>query len=97
MSADNWATCPQCLARAEMEKAELAKQAADAYGKMAEDDYAQLRAQSREDIALDPTMREDYELGVDLLGEFSISFSASCSTCGYRFTFERKVETERFK
>lgn len=94
MSANNWATCPRCLAEAEKTKTALAAEAAAAYGKVPEDEYAQMREQSREDITLDSTMREDYELGVNMLGEFRLSFSASCGTCGYRFEFETTEQTK---
>jgi hypothetical protein len=63
------------------------------YGTIPSHEYASRRQNAYEPVALDSTMREDYELGVDDDGEFSISFSASCSTCGYRFMFETTEQT----
>ena len=94
MSADNWEWCPQCMAVAEAVKKENSRIADEAYGKVLPDEYDRQRALAEEDIKLEETMREDYELGVDLLGEFKMHFSASCSTCGYSVKFEYKEQTK---
>ena len=97
MSANNWSQCPQCMDVAEAEKAALVAEAAEAYGNVPEDEYTQLRERAEKDITLEDTMREDYELGVNLLGVFRVGFSASCSTCGYRFEFEHEEATREAK
>jgi hypothetical protein len=82
------------LAKArEQQKREAAK-AEVTYGNVPSEDYLLLVLTARQPIELDSTMREDYELGVHEDGEFSISFNASCSTCGFRFMFERTEDTK---
>ncbi len=90
MSANNWTLCPRCMKSVEARKAEDKASVEDAYGVIPSEEYAKRREEAHEDIELDCTMREDYALGMNLLGEFTISFSASCSNCGFHFLYEDK-------
>lgn len=94
MSADNWAACPQCEFKAESiledEKAELATQ----YGKIPAKEYLdRVRAINNDMTYLDSpdklTLREDYELGIRG-SSFEISYSASCTVCGFKRLFTHK-------
>lgn len=33
------------------------------------------------------TLREDYEIGVDLRGEFEVRYRCCCGKCGFEFKF----------
>ena len=89
MSADNWTFCPNCH-KAELDarskKEESIKQS---YGKISADEYLQAIKQLEEPIEYEPTLREDYELGIND-GVFTVSYRASCSVCNYTFTFKEK-------
>ncbi|KKN16457.1 hypothetical protein LCGC14_0975660 [marine sediment metagenome] len=96
MSANNWAVCPQCMKNAEETQAENKVAVEASYGVIPSEEYAARREEAHEPIALDCTMREDYEIAMNLLGEFNISYSASCSNCGFRFVHRtnRQVDLE---
>ncbi len=63
MSADNWATCPRCVKRAEAAKAAQVTKAAASYGKVSEREYAEAIAAIKDVRPEDyQTFREDYEI-----------------------------------
>lgn len=78
MSADNWGVCPKCKETAE-------NKIASAYGKVSEDEYLAILNTCKK---IEATLREDYELGVDTDGEFSVSYSCHCSKCGFKFEYK---------
>jgi|GEM_PF-4133884 len=92
MSADNWALCPRCKER-DIERLRTAvEMVKKSYGKVPEEEYMQMKedlAKADPGNATDPTLREDYEIGIGKDGMFSITFRASCK-CGFRFTFSFK-------
>jgi hypothetical protein len=78
MSADNWATCPRCMANARAEKARQEAEAVAAYGVKSVDEYLKLRELAETDIDLEPTLREDYEISIDDTGTFDVNYRAWC-------------------
>ena len=98
MSADNWATCPQCLSTA-IREYELRKAAIEAaYGKVSIEEFESQRAALGEVPtrgAMEPTLREDYELGIDMKGKFEVEYYAGCSQCRFAHTF-KTTETIAF-
>lgn len=92
MSADNWTTCPRCTKRreAEIEKAEI--DVAASYGKVALDDWEEMRRRKSDLIARKPdhTLREDYEFHGADEGEVVAEYSASCDTCDLRVSFTHR-------
>ena len=87
MSADNWAECPKCAAKHITEYAELQHGIIDEYGKITPGDYLELVEKSKQPLIIPKEMREDYELGTDEDGTFSLDYRCSCRVCG----FSRKV------
>lgn len=96
MSADNWTVCPKCeathTARTLAAKEAHATKLVEAYGKQSMEEYAKIVAGGP---ALPPpfadnTLREDYEIGIRE-GEFSVSYGARCTACGFKFTFKHKA------
>jgi hypothetical protein len=89
MSADNWGICPRCKAKEDKRQDALAKRVIEAYGTLPQSEYMQLL---REAEAPQPdmkrTLREDYELGTDEDGEFSVTYRCGCTTCNYSFKYE---------
>ena len=84
MSADNWGICPKCKETAE-------KNIASAYGKVSEEEYL-ATLNKRKEVENETTLREDYEVGVDIDGEFSVSYSCHCSKCGFKFEYKYSQE-----
>lgn len=90
MSADNYAYCPKCLKRRRQEIAEAAANLENAYGKVGVDAYllahATFMKMSETDIG--EFMREDYDLGVDRDGQFTVNFRCRCERCQFIFNFK---------
>ena len=88
MSADNWCKCPKCSERAiEERKAAIAKLDAD-YGKIPAGEYLRRSAEVKQEVNGEQTMREDYELGTDTEGIFSVSYKCRCRKCGWSWGYE---------
>lgn len=88
MSADNWAICPKCNAAniADKEKAQI--EAGAAYGKVAPAEYRKMMEAAYAPIETETTLREDYEIGVNRNGEFSVNYGCSCSVCNFAFSYK---------
>ena len=88
MSADRWSRCPKCEKSAwdELDKLGAAVEAAE----KANDLAAYKKAQAALDKVVRPskleqTMREDWDLGFDDDGKFSVVYDAHCNKCGFKF------------
>jgi hypothetical protein len=88
MSADNWTTCPKCKQTEQEKRDKQRSNLRKSYGKVDPLEYEKLLTASKAEIALDDTLREDYEIGVDSDGCFDISYSCSCTKCDFRYTFK---------
>lgn len=97
MSADNWRTCPQCLAQSTAAANAAFRKAADAYGKVSAADWEALRDAAREldKAEQKDTLREDYELGTTPSGEFYVSYSCACTECGFSHKFSHREQLKR--
>ncbi len=89
MSADNWRSCPACLAAAEKARQECVAKAEKSYGKVSSEKYLALLEKARTPTAeLRETLREDYECYVDDEGTFTVSYSCSCQKCPFQFEYK---------
>lgn len=95
MSADNWAICPRCKADADTKQQQLAEKIATSYGKIPEAEYLELRIQAESKPVLSETLREDYELCTNADGTFEVSYSCSCSRCGFRYSYGYSADTNQ--
>jgi len=93
MKANNWAICPKCKKKREQAQANLLSQVKTDYGKIAVSEYLELVEQSQQPLEMKHTLREDWEIGI-CEGEFRVSYSASCKTCGFshEYEFEQPVQ-----
>ena len=80
MSAENWAQCPVCTKKFEAERLTL-------YGSVPEDKYLS-EVKRIEGAIKAQNLREDYELGIDLEGNFFVKYYATCSICGFCHEFK---------
>lgn len=89
MSADNWAICPKCILIKEQEKKELSAEIDAAYGRVSQQDYLDMVARGKIVTPLEPTLREDYWIGLDEDNPvmFEVSYAANCSECGFKTEF----------
>lgn len=96
MSADRWAICPKCKRDAEKQRDDKKLKAGKSYGKVTPGEYLAALAESEKPTELGETFREDYWLGVNEDGFFSIDYSGSCGTCGldHKFKYEKQLDIE---
>lgn len=88
MSANNWRTCPQCLARAKVHQQNLRDRAARAYGKVPRDKYEAMCRKASEPISLEEEFREDWDIGTDDHGDFYVRYRGNCQRCGLTHEFK---------
>ena len=89
MSADNWASCPRCVKRAEAARAAQVAAAGASYGKVPEQEYAAAVAAIKDVRPVDyETFREDYEIYGAKDGAVTVDYSGSCGTCGLSVSFK---------
>jgi hypothetical protein len=89
MSARNWTHCPRCLQKhTEFRDAEI-RIAKALYGVVEPDEYA-AAMQSAEAIPErpEPSFRENWEIGIESDGFFSVSYGGNCTKCDYSHEFE---------
>jgi hypothetical protein len=93
MSADNWAKCPRCVARAEKELAEREAEVSALYGEVPVDEFDLARVELTQDRAKHDkddayrTFREDYEFYGAEDGEVVAVYAGSCKECGLKLNF----------
>lgn len=99
MSADNWRTCPQCFKTISAQLDEQEREARAAYGKVSAEGYVEglekvrlARAEKDEDAEV---LREDYWLGIEVSGEFIMSYSAHCDRCGFSYKYKYTADTTK--
>lgn len=92
MSADNWAICPKCKKKAEEETTESTREARAAYGAKGEQEYRALLQRSQEPVAIQATLSEYFDIGIDRQGRFSINYSAGCETCGFKYDYRHEEQ-----
>jgi hypothetical protein len=90
MSADNWDICPNCLSILLSTREKMKNTAESAYGKVPQERYLQLIQKASEPVSLESTLQEDYKIYTNDQAEFSITYSCSCSKCGFEHSFKHK-------
>ena len=93
MGADNWAACPKCKFKKENAVIEARLQVEKSYGKVTSDKFLSLinDISNKENEEQEKTLREDYEIGMDEYGSFSINYRASCSECQFKYNYDYTV------
>lgn len=96
MSADNWAICPKCKQKRLDDIERKQEQVQKSYGKVSAIEYSRMLTEVNrlsDATKLPHNLREDYELGIDEDGTFSVSYEAGCRICGFRhfYKYQEKV------
>lgn len=90
MSANRWSKCLVCQAKRAADKINALAEAEAAYGKVPAAKYKRLldAANQGKPGDLDETLREDWELGIDVTTDgvrFALYYEASCQRCGFNY------------
>ncbi len=88
MSADNWCICPKCKKKNDQANADRILHVAEQYGKIPADEYVALAKAANKPIEIVETFREDFNIGIDKDGTFSVSYTGSCQECDVYFHYE---------
>lgn len=92
MSADNWAICPRCVARAQKANLESQQGFSEIAAKLTPDQLklvqTAVRPVNEEDFR---EFREDYEIYI-ADGKVKVSYSGHCQTCKLGLDFDHEVE-----
>jgi len=88
MAARNWGLCPKCTADALRLHEANVKKIDEVYGKISQEDYLKLVKQAENPVKIEETLREDYDIGVEQDGKFSILYRCSCEKCGFKHSFK---------
>ena len=88
MSANNWSICPKCKKKNNEINAKRIENVKKNYGVVSEDKYLELAEEAKKPIIIKETLREDYDIGVYEDGTFEVSYSCSCSVCGFKYSFK---------
>lgn len=94
MSASDWDVCPKCRRDAASKYVAASAKARASYAKVTLEEYHSLLAAAQEMMpprreATELTLREDYQLGVDSEGTFTVSYKCSCQHCGFEYSFKQ--------
>ena len=95
MSADNWTQCPVCVKRYAAQAAKRIEAAQDMYGKATAAAFiaATEAAERFASSGIDNSMREDYDIGMDDSGVFSVDYRCSCD-CGFRGSYKHSESAQ---
>ena len=98
MSADNWTICPRCFHNWKTRSVFEMEAAKDSYGKIPQEEFIQklATAEVKAKVMIQPTLREDYEIGVDEKGMFGVGYTCTCNVCGFKFRFEHQEKLSIF-
>jgi hypothetical protein len=92
MSANNWRVCPACKRKAEADREKAMAEAARAYGNVPPDEWKAMADRASKPVNLSDDMREDWHIGLNEAGLFSVSYRADCSECPFVFTFKHEQQ-----
>lgn len=96
MSADNWGVCPRCYKKHKEKIQQKQEEFDEQYGRVSQEDYIQMNNFLTNLIrsGVPDNLREDYEVGLEKDGEFSIGHWCQCSDCGFHFSFRHEEQVQ---
>jgi hypothetical protein len=91
MSASNWRICPNCARLASAKDRTKQQELLAVYGKVSQAKFETLFKECAKGPMQvgEANLREDYEVGVNLDGEFSILYTCYCEVCKFGFEYKR--------
>lgn len=100
MSPRDWSDCPVCKLLSQQTIQQAKDRLATLYGVIPVDEYErklkQLETETRY-VFESNTLREDYEIGININGQFSVDYYCSCERCNFEYHFleGRQVEINK--
>ena len=90
-----WRTCPKCKKTLTKKRADEIKSLRESYGKISIDLYNEelMALSNKKEIISDETLQEDYRQYMNEDGLLAISYSCFCETCGFKYHFDKKIQT----
>lgn len=97
LSTENHTQCPKCWDKLVDKKNKLKQRIVNEYGKTPKEEFMELVEESR--LAIDATnsLMENYEIGMERNGKFSIGYKCTCVSCGFFFTFEHVEQAKIYE
>lgn len=92
MSVASWSVCPACLKRATKAKEQQLREALAAYGQVQAEVYDRLIGEARTPLEMEPSLRENYQLGTDGDGVFWVAYRCSCTSCPFAHEFRHQQQ-----
>jgi hypothetical protein len=98
VSANNWAVCPRCIARARKRESDQLAKVMASYGKIPVEQFDHAR-KSIEPVEESDyrTFREDYEFYGAETGTIEVSYSGHCGACGLGLDFQQHHEIPEYQ
>jgi len=90
MGATNYRLCPACVKRDQEKLEALTRQLEATYGKIPLGEWNEIQAKIKHHPSLGETLREDYELGTQVIGTFFVNYRAFCESpeCDYDVSYD---------
>jgi hypothetical protein len=96
MSANRWSQCQKCRVLRDKAIADAIERAKAAYGTVSEKKYQavlqEVLANADKVPELGESLREDWDIGIEQDGKFSVGYRAYCEKCD--FSFEYRYEQD---
>jgi hypothetical protein len=92
MSANNWRKCPNCMAAVQNARLKKIANAKAQYGVVSAEKFVELVRRAELPVVLGDALREDYEIGIDDAGLFSVSYRCSCNICPFVFSHKSRKQ-----
>lgn len=90
----NWAACPKCRIRFDLESQSKLKAAHDAYDVKSREEYLSLLADAEKPTLYGNTLREHYHSAIDEDGDLEVDYSAFCNECKFTYSFNHRETIE---
>ena len=88
MSADKWGDCPKCISAVVGQREKEKNRIDKLYGKVSMSEWLEEKKKfDSTSFKSENTLREDYECYMSPEGEFTVSYTCKCSSCGFVHNF----------
>ena len=91
MSANRWSFCPNCKKKEQDRIEAEEKKVLAQYGKIDPELFIKNMADVKIRPMMRETLREDYDFTLDEYLDLSMSYSAHCDKCGYKFEYKNCI------
>ncbi len=97
LSNKQMSVCPKCWDDLVDRKNKLEQRCVNEYGKIPKEEFMELVEQSRVAIEGQHSLLENYEIGMEQSGKFTVGYKCTCLSCGFFFTFEHAEQVKVYE